>query len=62
VTDKRHNFVFEIDRAIRTQVIEKLEAIHELELNEAVGPPVKGVYVLYWKGSLFTRARPLTPR
>ncbi len=52
MTDKPHKFVFEIDRAIRSQVIEKLEVTPKLDLHETVGPPVKGVYVLYWKGKL----------
>jgi hypothetical protein len=44
-----HEFIFEIDLAIRTQVIDKLEASPELPLSENVAPPRKGVYVLYWK-------------
>ena len=47
-----HEFSFEIDRAIRTQVREKLEASPELPLSEDVAPPKKGVYVLYWKRKL----------
>jgi hypothetical protein len=47
-----HEFVFEIDRAIRTQVIEKLQATPEIALTEDVAPQQKGVYVLYWKGNL----------
>lgn len=47
-----HEFVFEIDRAIRTQVREKLEASPELRLSEDVASAKKGVYVLYWKGKL----------
>ena len=39
VADTSHSFAFEIDRAIRTQVIEKLEATPKLRLNEVVGPP-----------------------
>ena len=37
-----HKFVFEIDRAIRTQVIEKLEASPRLALTENVGPLLRG--------------------
>jgi len=48
----QHKFVFEIDRAIRTQVIEKLEASPKHSLSEDVAPPEKGVYVLYWKNKL----------
>jgi hypothetical protein len=47
-----HEFVFEIDLAIRTQVIQKLEISPKLLLTRDVGPPLKGVYVLYWKGNL----------
>ena len=47
-----HKFEFEIDRAIRTQVREKLESSPELPLSEDVAPAKKGVYVLYWKGRL----------
>lgn len=49
---KSHHFSFEIDRAIRTQVIEKLKASPVLKLKEDVGPPLKGVYALYWKRKL----------
>ncbi len=48
----RHKFVFEIDKAIRTQVIEKLEASPKHPLSENVAPPKKGVYVLYQKRKL----------
>jgi Eco29kI restriction endonuclease len=47
-----HEFVFQVDRAIRGQVIDKLENTPELALTEEVAPPKKGVYALYRKGSL----------
>lgn len=47
-----HEFVFEIDRAIRTQVREMLETSPALRLSEDVASAKKGVYVLYWKGKL----------
>jgi hypothetical protein len=47
-----HEFVFEIDLAIRTQVIQKLEASPELKLTRDVAPALKGVHALYWKGDL----------
>lgn len=47
-----HVFVFEIDVAIRTQVIEKLERSPLLPLIQDVAPSLKGVYTLYWKGKL----------
>jgi len=48
----KHLFVFEMDRAIRSQVIEKLEASPRLVLSENVAPPLKGVYTLYRKSKL----------
>jgi hypothetical protein len=47
-----HAFIFEIDVAIRTQVIEKLEVSPRLGLSREVAPPLKGVYALYWKDEL----------
>lgn len=42
-----HAFVFEVDRAIREQVIEKLEASPVVRLSQTGGPGAKGVYTLY---------------
>jgi hypothetical protein len=47
-----HEFIFEIDLAIRTQVVQKLEASPDLKLTRDAAPPLKGVYALYWKGEL----------
>jgi hypothetical protein len=47
-----HEFVFEIDVAIRTQVIQKLEASPQLKLIRDVAHPLKGVYALYWRSKL----------
>lgn len=47
-----HEFVFEIDVAIRTQVIDKLEASPLAPLTKDVAPALKGVYALYWNGNL----------
>ena len=47
-----HSFVFELDLAFRAQVIGKLEASPMLPLYEVVAPSKRGVYALYWKGSL----------
>jgi hypothetical protein len=47
-----HEFIFEIDLAIRTQVVQKLEASPQLRLARDIAPPVKGVYALYWKNKL----------
>jgi hypothetical protein len=47
-----HEFIFEIDLAIRTQVVQKLEASPQIRLARDIAPPVKGVYALYWKSKL----------
>jgi hypothetical protein len=47
-----HEFVFELDLAIRRQVVEKLEASPELPLALDVAPALTGVYVLYRNGEL----------
>jgi len=46
VCDK-HHFEFEIDGAIRTQVIQKLDASPLHPLQEDVAPPGSGIYALY---------------
>jgi Eco29kI restriction endonuclease len=46
-TPDPHEFVFELDRAIRDQVITKLEASPQYALAQNVGPAKSGVYVLY---------------
>lgn len=46
----KHDFEFEIDKAIRSQVIQKLEASPEHPLTENVAPAKKGVYALYRGG------------
>src|SRR5436190_16884226 len=48
----RHFFDFDLDRGIRLQVVEKLEASPELLLTKGVGPALSGVYALYYKGKL----------
>jgi len=47
-----HRFVFDLDRAIRVQLIAKLQESPTLPLATGVGPPESGVYSLYWKGKL----------
>jgi hypothetical protein len=44
-----HYFDFDLDRAIRTQVVEKLEMSPLLPLAKGVGPQASGVYALYFK-------------
>ncbi len=47
-----HHFDFDLDRGIRTQVVEKLEASPSLPLTKGVGPAASGVYALYFKDRL----------
>lgn len=47
-----HKFVFELDRAIRDQVIEKLNASSIVVLDRNTAPRDSGVYALYFKGGL----------
>jgi hypothetical protein len=42
-----HHFEFDLDRGIRTQVVEKLEASPLLSLLKNVGPAFSGIYALY---------------
>ena len=50
--DDPHFFDFDLDRGIRTQVVEKLEASPPLPLAKGVGPVKSGVYALYLQGDL----------
>ena len=47
-----HHFDFDLDRAIREQVVERLEASLILQLQRNVGVPASGIYALYWHGAL----------
>jgi hypothetical protein len=47
-----HHFDFDLDRGIREQVVEKLEASPLLPLKKGVGPQLSGIYALYLKGNL----------
>jgi hypothetical protein len=49
--DSPHYFDFDLDRGIRTQVVEKLESSPLLELKKNAGPPESGIYVLYYQGN-----------
>ena len=42
-----HRFEFDLDRGIRSQVIERLEASPLLPLDQGVGPSASGIYALY---------------
>jgi Eco29kI restriction endonuclease len=47
-----HEFVFKLDKAIRTQVVERLESSPMLPLKRDVAPKWSGVYALYFKDTL----------
>jgi hypothetical protein len=47
-----HYFEFDLDRAIRFQVVEKLEASPLLPFKKGIGPAESGIYALYYKGTL----------
>ena len=48
-TEDPHHFDFDLDRGIRTQVVEKLESSPTLALTKGVGPQASGIYALYFK-------------
>ena len=50
--DDPHRFVFELDRAILAQVMEKLETSPLLPLGKGVGPAASGIYALYFNEAL----------
>jgi hypothetical protein len=50
--DDPHHFDFDLDRGIRTQVVEKLETSPLLPLTRDAGPQASGIYVLYFKDRL----------
>jgi hypothetical protein len=52
VTDDPHHFDFDLDRGIRTQVVEKLESSPLLPLAKGAGPALSGIYALYFKDRL----------
>lgn len=48
----RHSFEFDLDRAIRDQVLRKLSRSPMLPLEIGVGPQESGIYALYFKKKL----------
>lgn len=51
-TENPHHFDFDLDRGIRTQVVEKLESSPFVALTRGSGPQASGIYALYLKGDL----------
>ncbi|MBV9302217.1 MAG: Eco29kI family restriction endonuclease [Acidobacteriaceae bacterium] len=51
-SDDPHHFEFDLDRGIRTQVVEKLESSPLLPLTGRTGSNASGIYALYFKGRL----------
>ncbi|MBI2806055.1 MAG: Eco29kI family restriction endonuclease [Planctomycetes bacterium] len=47
-----HRFEFKLDKAIRDQVLETLEASPMLPLQRNVAPQESGIYALFWKKKL----------
>jgi Eco29kI-like restriction endonuclease len=47
-----HHFDFDLDRGIRTQVVEKLEESPMIPLEKGCGPASSGIYALYHDGEL----------
>ena len=47
-----HYFDFDLDRGIRSQVVENLEASPPFPLERNVGPQASGIYALYYRGGL----------
>jgi Eco29kI restriction endonuclease len=43
-----HYFEFDLDKGIRSQVVEKTEASPLLRLEKGVGPAASGIYALYY--------------
>lgn len=52
IHDESHHFDFDLDRGIREQVVEKLEASPLLALTGGVGPALSGIYALYFNDKL----------
>ncbi|MFT3883201.1 MAG: Eco29kI family restriction endonuclease [Gemmatales bacterium] len=50
--DESHLFRFNLDLAIREQLIDSLERSPLCNLTKGAGPHLSGIYVLYWKKKL----------
>jgi Eco29kI restriction endonuclease len=52
MAESDHLFQFDLDAAIRAQLIQKLQASPKLALVKGVGPRESGIYALHWKDHL----------
>ena len=50
--DGEHHFMFDLDKGIGAQVVQKLESSPLLHLTRGAGPPSSGIYALYYKRAL----------
>lgn len=50
--DDPHFFDFDLNRGIRTQVVEKLESSPAAPLEKGAGPSESGIYALYYRDAL----------
>ncbi|HRB80677.1 MAG TPA: Eco29kI family restriction endonuclease [Nitrospira sp.] len=50
--DDPHHFDFDLDRGIRSQVVEKLESSPLFPLKKGIGPQASGIYALYFRSTL----------
>jgi hypothetical protein len=51
-SDDPHYFDFDLDRGIRSQVVEKLDSSPRFTLKKGVGPQASGIYALYFRDTL----------
>ena len=52
MVDDPHRFEFDLDRGIRDQLVERLEASPLIPLQRGAAPTESGIYALYFRGGL----------
>lgn len=52
MADDPHRFEFDLDRGIRDQLVERLEASPVVALQRGAAPAESGIYALFFRGSL----------